>query len=102
MIITYTHQKNPNQRFRQDDADPIPSWAVDVQLEEVKIEERPIVTVDTESWNILLEERDACFLALKDIIRHQEMVAGTMSVNSSVLAIARPVVQKIEQRAKLS
>ena len=65
-------------------------------------EERPIITVDTETWNILLEERDACYQALKDIIRHQELVAGTMGVNSSVLAIARPVVQKIQQRAILS
>jgi hypothetical protein len=64
--------------------------------------ERPTIAVDLETWNILLEERDSCYQALKDIIRHQCYVAGTMAVHSSVLAIARPVVQKIEQRADVS
>ena len=58
--------------------------------------ERPTIVVDLETWTNLLEERDSCYQALKDIIQHQELVAGTMSVNSSVLAIARPVVSKIE------
>jgi hypothetical protein len=59
-------------------------------------EERPTIVVDLKAWNILLDERDSCYRALKDIIKHQELVAGTMAVHSSVLAIARPVVSKIE------